>query len=316
MFSHALPPLSVSGNRIVSAADGEPVTLRGVNRSGLEYCSPEPPGSLAKAGITAAEFAVITGQWHANVVRLPFNQSWALVQEGYDPEPYLGALDFCIEQAAAGGAYTLLDLHWLDASTPRGTLPNGQPNFVPPLPDLNSIDVWRQLAARYRDEPAVLYDVFNEPHDALPNDPLGEQMVTMFDWQPWAKRLVNAIRSQNPAALIFVSGVNWGYDLAGFPLSGVDGLVYSTHVYPDKGNLWDGAFGDLALQHPVFAGEWGGEAGDVTWGSELASYFGRREMGWAAWSWSDRPLLIQPAPAPPYTATAFGTLVKSLLAGG
>jgi endoglucanase len=323
-LSHGLGQLGVAGNRIIDVNCLAPVTLRGINRSGMEY------GSPAHAGITAADLERIVCGWGANIVRVPFNQDWALRRAGYDPEPYLAALDFIIETCAALGAYTLLDLQWLDAETVRGRNSDGSNNFVPPLPNLGSIELWRQLAARYVDEPAVLYDIFNEPHDALPDDPvplidmrddgstfaLRSWRVGMEEWRPWAVRLVGAIRSQNPRALIFVSGTNWGYDLRGFPLEGTPGIVYSTHIYRNKGNDWDAAFGSLAANYPVFAAEMGGGADDLEWGASLIDYCAQHNIGWTAWSWSDRPHLIVPPLSPDYRPTAFGEVVRNALTPG
>jgi endoglucanase len=128
--------------------------------------------------------------------------------------------------------------------------------------------------------------------------------------------LVRAIRSANPSAVIFVSGVNWGYDLQDFPLPDVDGIVYSTHIYPNKGTSWDQAFGALARLRPVFAGEWGGGADDLTWGQRLADYLGAKQIGWTAWSWSDAPRLVQLPSGPPYLPTEFGELVRRQIWGG
>jgi endoglucanase len=326
-LSHGLNRLSVSGNMLVDSETGEQVTLRGLVRSGLEYSSPDGIGSLLKAGITAEEIQEMVVGWGAKIIRLPFNQEWALRSKAYDPEPYLAALDFIIDRAAAWGAYTLLDLQWLDARTPRGTNSVGTINFVPPLPGVDSIALWRQLAARYAEEPAVLFDLFNEPHDAHPDDPvpllgiredgltfpLDSRRVSMAEWQPWALHLIRAIRCESASAVIFVSGVNWGYDLRGFPLPGVNGIVYSTHVYCNKGTDWDRAFGKLASEQPVFVGEWGGGPDDFAWGRRLADYVDARGIGWAAWSWSDVPRLVQAPPAPPYLPTEFGKLVRSRL---
>jgi hypothetical protein len=290
------------------------VNLRGIVRSGLEYCAPDGPGSLSAAGVSEAEIAEIVQGWQANVIRVPFNQAWARKRPGYDAEPYLSALDFVIGGAAANGAYTLLDLHWLDAVTPRGRTADGRENFVAPLPDAGSIDVWRQLASRYRNEPAVLYDLFNEPHDPLPDDGLVTvRRVTMAEWKPWAAKMAAGIRSQNPDALIFISGIDWGYDLRGFPIAGLDDVVYSTHVYPNKGCEWDRTFGKLARKYPVFAAEWGGGEADLEWGRRLADYFAETGIGWTAWSWADHPRLVEWPPAPPYRPTRFGELVKGLL---
>lgn len=323
MLSCRLPPLCTRGAKIVNAETSEPVRLRGVNRSGLEYSA--PPGSLAIAGICESEFDEIAS-WGANLVRIPFNQAWALKTSEYDPEAYLSALDQVIALAAERDAYTMLDLQWLDADSPRGRLPNGRANFVPPLPNLRTIELWRQLASRYRGEPAVLYDIFNEPHDPLPGDPgefegirsdqtlvpIRRRCVTSVEWQPWAIRLVSAIRCEHTGALIFVSGVDWGYDLERLPCADLEGVVYSSHVYPAKKKPWRSAFGNLSAQVPVFIAEWGGLEEDLSWGREVARYFDDRDLGWAAWSWSDHPRLVQPGSCEP---TTFGSLIRELLRG-
>ncbi len=202
------------------------------------------------------------------------------------------------------GAYTLLDMQWLDADHIYG----GDRNFVAPLPNMQSIELWDLLATRYRGEPAVLYDIFNEPHDRLPDDPypLNREdgtvypadrfRVTVTEWQPWARKLIAAMRDVNPYSLIFVDGTNWAYDLRGMPMD-IPHLVYSTHVYSVKGRDWAQAFGYLASSVPVFAGEWGGADSDLKWGRKLASYFDSLQIGWTAWSWHNAP--PSPREAPP-----------------
>ena len=330
-FSHDLPPLSVSGNKIVNTATQEPVRLRGINRSGLQYAW--LPDFLGSVGLTEDDMEQIVNVWGANIVRIPFNQEMVLPPEGfdrneYDPDAYLTALDTVIERAARRGAYTLLDLQWLNHKTVRGIDNNGQPNFVAPLPNLKSLEVWPKLGLRYREEPAVLFDIFNEPHDPLPNDRLPllgindvgvtfeirSRKVTMKEWQPWARELVLAIRTVHPDALIFVPGINWAYNLEGHPLPGMDGLVYSTHVYKDKApdeDSWEDAFGELAENVPVFAGEWGGD--DTQWGQALADYLEKNTVGWTAWSWNNDPFLIQQPVGPPWTPTEFGKIVYDRL---
>src|ERR1019366_4507004 len=167
-LSNGLPDLGTSGNRIVSLATGEAVFLRGVNRSGLEYAGPDEQGFLSGASLSRSEIEVITRTWRANILRLPFNQDFVLRgRTGRSGEEYQQALDQVISWASSFGAYTLLDLQWLDADRIYG----GDRNFVAPLPNLDSIELWTTLARRYNDEPAVLYDLFNEPHDRLDDDP-------------------------------------------------------------------------------------------------------------------------------------------------
>jgi len=321
-LSHQLAPLRVVKNRIINARTGAEVVLRGVNRSGLEYSSPADP--LNNTGITEDEITEIVERWGASVIRLPFNQEWALEKPGYDPQRYRSAIESVVEMAARRGAYTLLDLQWLDNRSMRGTV-GGEPNYVAPLPNSDSIVLWEQLGALWRDEPAILFDSFNEPHDVLPDDrepvmgiredgstfPRRHKRVGKSGWHPWARQLIRAIRRTHPDPLIFVSGTDWGYDLRDYPLTGVTGVVYSTHVYPAKRIAWHHAFGQLSEVAPVFVGEWGGGEEDLSWGEKLLSYMDQRRIGWSAWSWSDHPRLIQPST--PYTPTRFGELVKAAL---
>jgi len=320
LLSHNLPQLRASGNRIINATTGAPVILRGINRSGLEYSEPDEQGFLSGASISRGEIYAITQQWRSNIIRLPFNQDFVLHgRSGRAAEEYRQALDQVIFWASMFGAYTLLDLQWLDAERIYG----GNRNFVAPLPNMQSIDLWSTLARRYRDEPAVLYDLFNEPHDRLPDDPwplnrpdgttypVGQMQVTMNEWQPWARKLTEAIRSESPDALIFIGGTNWAYDLRGMPIEDLDNIVYSSHVYPNKGNDWDNVFGDLSASVPVFAGELGGteSPGELDYVRRLLDYLKQKEIGFAAWSWIDQPTLIAR-----YAPTAFGQIIRQSLA--
>jgi hypothetical protein len=289
-----------------------------LNRSGLEYSDPDEQGFLAGAGICRAEIRTIVRDWHSNIVRLPFNQDFALHgRHGLSAEQYQQALDQVIAWNATFGAYTLLDLQWLDSERIYG----GDRNFVAPLPNLDSVTLWTMLAARYREEPAVLYDIFSEPHDRLPDDPYrlnredgstypsGQFAVTMAMWQPWAERLANAIRAQNPVSLIFISGVDWAYDLSGMPME-ISNVVYSSHVYSNKGKNWASAFGRLAESAPVFVAEFGGQdsARDLKFVRKLAAYLRERGIGWTAWSWFNNPFLVDR-----YSPTKFGALVRQEL---
>jgi endoglucanase len=316
VLSGSLPRLAAFGNRIVSATAGDPILLRGINRSGLEYSEPDEEGFCSAAGISRAEIEFIVRGWNCNIIRLPFNQDWALNgRKGHSSEDYLRDLDRVIQWASRYGAYTLLDLQWLDADRPLG----GNRNFVAPLPNSRSIDLWTLLADRYCSEPAVLYDIFTEPHDRLPDDPYpltredgsfypkDQREVTAAEWQPWARTLLGAVRAANPDALVFVSGTNWGYDLRGISLESPN-IVYSTHVYRNKGSNWAEAFGSFAARVPVFAAEWGGGKEDCKWGMELARYFDQLGIGWTAWSWSDEPFLIAR-----FVPSRFGEIVRGRL---
>src|SRR5882724_305588 len=318
-LSNGLPRLATSGKRIIDIATGAPVILRGVNRSGLEYAGPDEQGFLSGAAISRSEIQSIVQDWGCNIIRLPFNQDFVLRgRDGRSGEEYQSALDQVIYWASMFGAYTLLDLQWLDADRIYG----GIRNFVAPLPNTQSIELWTLLSRRYKDEPAVLFDIFTEPHDRLNDDPsplnrddgttypADHRSVTMAEWQPWAQTLTNVIRAENADSLVFIPGINWAYDLRGMPMN-LANIVYSSHVYSNKGMDWPGAFGDLSQTAPVFVGEFGGDdtPADLDFGHRLVEYMRQLEMGWTAWSWYNEPFLVSR-----YAATQFGAIVQQQLA--
>jgi len=327
-LSHDLPQLITSGNRILRADTKQPVLLRGVNRSGLEYSEPSDAGFLAAAGLTQDEIREIVFNWRANIIRLPFNQDWVLRgRHGHSAGEYMASLDDVISWAAALGAYTVLDLQWLHADTVYGHTRNAnhqkQPNRVAPTPDADTIRLWETLAARYKDEPAVLFDLFNEPHDPLGDDFLPihvidpEGNVTESDadfvgaeeWGRWAAYLVTLVRRVRPVGLILVGGVDWAFDLRDIRVDSPD-IVYSTHIYPyRREHSWERAL-DRAEDVPVFVGEWGGTDADLDFGRALADRMRLLGLGWTAWSCVDYPQLIREPRAPLYQPTAFGQLVR------
>jgi hypothetical protein len=318
--------LRVAGNRLVDE-DGDPVVLRGVNLSGMEYTDRgglDPTGvrrptSREAAGITRELIREIVRHWRANIIRLPINQEWALTREDY-----LANLDRIIEWAAAEGAYTLLDLQWFDTHREFGHLADGRVNRVPPMPEENSVRLWRLLAARYRREPAVLFDLFNEPHVPLADDQaaitpaLATEREWVDHWHSWVRRLEQVIHREHGRALLFVSGWDWALNLRHFPVPLPGGrtlpnAVYAAHVYhhttPGRSTAgpadWEHWFGFPRLReaHPIFLTEWGGESAQLRWGLDLEQYL--RDLhrfrqgvwpglaGWTAWSWADRPLLVE-----------------------
>ena len=327
-LSQGLEWLGTKGNQIVSQTTGYQVLLKGVNRSGLEYSVPGASGFLASAGITQHEIRQIVQSWGAKVIRLPFNQDWALNGCGeQSSEAYLSAIDQVIDWAAELGCYTLLDLQWLDSTTAYGNLHDGTANFVAPLPNRSTVDLWTMLAKRYRDEPAVLFDLFNEPHNRLDDDPhplclvafdgtiyeSDQQDVRPEEWLPWVRLLVDSIRAVHSQSLIWVPGVDWAYDLRGIELDAPN-IVYSTHVYPNRLRWhWRSRFGYVAEDKPLFIGEFGGGSGDLEWGERLMGFISEKACGWTAWSWADHPRLVENAQRGDQTPTLFGDFVRRAL---
>ncbi|MBM3759367.1 MAG: glycoside hydrolase family 5 protein [Acidobacteria bacterium] len=259
--------LATKGRHIIDAATGQPLLLRGVNMSGIEY--------LRK--ITREELHEAVVGWNCDIVRIPFVQSKVANIE------YVDELRQVVQWLWVMGSFAILDLQWLSAES-----------GVAPEPNLGSIACWETLAHAFNDAPYVIFDLLNEPHD-----------VPAKQWVEWAYLLTDTVRAVDPERVVMVGGLDWAYDLRGVHLD-LPNVIYSTHVYPNKGKQWDRCFGDFAWEKPVFAGEFGGWDEDLDWGRELLAYFDARQMGWTAWSWRDKPHLL---------GTPFGELVKSALAG-
>lgn len=330
-LSHGLPSLVTAGNRILRSDTLNPVLLRGINRSGLEYSEPTPGGFLEAAGISRDEICTIIDDWHANVLRIPLNQEWCLKGLGYhSAETYLASLDQVVAWAAEAGAYTILDLHWLDVEAVYGTTDNPiqgrTANHVPPTPNEQTVELWQTLAKRYQDEPAVIFDLLNEPHDALHDDPHPLRLIdsdgqvlcsthkslSARDWARWASLLTSEIRKIRSDGIVLVSGTNWAFDLSGVWIDAPN-VVYSTHIYSNRHWIfWSKGLGKHA-KVPIFVGEWGGTERDLGFGRRLAGRLRRLGVGWAAWSWSDFPRLVRSAQAQDYEPTPFGSLVRDEL---
>ena len=330
-LSHGLPGLMTSGKRILRSDTMSPVLLRGVNRSGLEYSGSNVEGFLSAARINQDEIREIVREWRSNVVRIPFNQDWCLKGRGtHSAEQYLASLDQVISWAAEMGAYTILDLQWLDSETAYGTtddLAQGRvANHVPPTPNEKTITLWRTLAARYNNETAVLFDLLNEPHHALDDDPHPLNLVTsdgrvvtsdhsLFpanEWVRWATLLTEEIRAIRQDGLLLIGGVDWAFDLSEISIDAPN-IVYSAHIYANrKPGAWSKAIGRYR-EAPIFVGEWGGTNQELQFGSNLAARLRKLGLGWTAWSWTDFPHLIASPTAPEFKPTPFGALVRNEL---
>jgi hypothetical protein len=270
-----------------------PILLRGINRSGLEY-SRAPVEDLAEIR-----------SWGANLVRIPFNQQWLL-----EDDSYLDQLAAAAHRAKTLGMYVLFDLQWLAYGQNRGKNPDGSNIATPPLPDEDSPRAWRKLALRFRDDPAVMFDLLNEPHDRLPDDPfplyaadgslLHSPRVTARQWHPWAKRIADDIRNFAPETLLFISGTDWGFQLHEIDL---ENIVHGWHVYPHPGR----DFRRAQLPLPTVVTEFG-PVGDLAVIEDLLNFLDERQLGWCAWSWRDWPALIDER-----GPTAFGRLVQERL---
>jgi len=308
-----LPWLHVEGGRLVDER-GSVVVLRGV--------AVEEPYFLKyiEKRFDGVDFMELSQNWHANVIRVPVSPDLWEHNPNYTQE----LLDSIVEWGRQYGIYILLGWHAHgnpitgEVSIPDwGSTPPWNGNPYNPNMTL-ATRFWNQVAERYKDDPWVIYSVFDEP-----------VYISWQEWRPVAEQLVDVIQSHNPRAIMLVPGVAWGYDLRGVGNDPVQrqNIVYETHPYPGKtiyNGPWETYFGYLAGSYPLFAGEWGFVPGSSStnlnatadsYGTPLIEYMATLGMSWTGWCWSPSwsPKMLQGWNSLP---TEFGQLVKDVLAAG
>ena len=257
--------LRVVGNRLRDAAGNE-VWLQGVNAGGME--------SIPNTDQIVKSVVVAIDEWKSNCVRLPVNESFWFGTSAYQSDggaAYRAAVDKIVTLAANRGAYIALDLHRFRA------------------PKAEHISFWKDAAKRYANHPAVLFDLFNEPHG--------------ISWEVWRnggwvgeagkvdesafltaeekkknqgfesvgmQALVDAVRSTGAKNVVIAGGLYWANDLTGIESEAIekgeaksyrldekggDGIMYAWHTYHwHKG--WARIL-PVAAKHPIFLGEVG-----------------------------------------------------------
>lgn len=295
--------LHVDG-KYIKTSKGTAVRLTGVNIPSLEWSN---EGEHLTQSIQVA-----IKNWEANVIRLPLCQDrWFGKADGQSDsgKSYQTIVDMAIKQTNSLGAYAVIDLHWSDAGAWGKYL--GQHK----MPDNNSITFWKVIAKKYSNNPGVLFDLYNEPHDVDWNIwKLGGQVNENIDGinitynSVGLQEIIDSIRSVGAKNIIIVSGLDWGYDLTGV-LTGYslndpngNGIIYSSHIYPWKGSdfiTWDLHVGLISKYYPVFIGEVGCKPAPTQvdpniWAPEILQYINLRGLSWAAWSFhpSASPCLI------------------------
>ena len=308
------PKLKIVENQIENI-HGEQVVLRGVAIADPLTLANHPRDKH----FIREDYRVLAQEWGANIIRVPIHPpTWELDQRYM--EKYLDPL---VQWGGELGLYIFLGWH------AHGNPITGQVEQVewkdswpwlgknPYDPDLElAKSALRAMAERYRDVPWVLYGTFNEPSH-----------IRWSEWRPVAEELVDVIHAVHPEAVVFVSGVDFEYDLRGAIEDPVrrDNIIYESHPYPGKGNGWKTVLDELRKTTPVFLGEWGFNAESASsnlrgtaenYGLPLVRYAKARDIGWTAWGWNspqwDLSLLSS---WNGYAPTEFGLLVKNSLEG-
>ena len=319
--------LHVQGNRLVDT-DGKEVWLQGVNAGGMETL---PQDTQA---IKSTEVAIDV--WHANAIRLPVNETFWFGRSPFQKDggkAYRDHIDQCVMIAANRGAYLILDLH----------------RFRAPKPE--HVEFWKDAAAHFKNHPAVLFDLFNEPHDISwkvwrdgghvgnPKKPDESAFLTPEEKKAnegfesvGMQALADAVRSTGAKNIVIAGGLSWAGDLSGvaegYTISDKtgNGVMYSWHQYNwHKG--WARTVLPAAAKYPIFVGEVGADTHKMdfipladqedpyTWVPDMLGFIQKYRLNWTAWCFHPHatPLLISDWK---YTPTPYwGVFAKEAFAG-
>jgi len=228
---------------------------------------------------------------HYNLYTLPVEAEPVAGQNTWLPEGF-ALTDSLLAWCKANKMYLILDLH---------ATPGGQGNDLnisdrdPAKPSLwqseadqqKVIALWRKLAERYANEPAIGgYDIINEPNWGFedPKDIRGTGEKSNKPLRKLMMQITSAIREVDHRHIIIIEGNGFGNNYNGILPTWDDNMVLSFHKY---GNFNTQAsiqkFLDWQDQYNVPL--WLGESGENsnTWFTEAIGLVESRNIGWCWW---------------------------------
>lgn len=223
--------------------------------------------------------------WGFNSTRMVLHYAdfMSYTQTGYDwKEEGFTIVDSVLHWCADNNIYLILDLH----AAPGGQSANNISDYNSSLLSLwesdknktMTVDLWRKLAERYKDEPWIGgYDILNEPAWTLNpnNQPLRDLSIA----------ITNAIRETDSVHIVFVEGNWYATDFNGMTPPWDANMVYSFHKYWNGNDLGSINY-LLALRNTYNRPLWLGESGENsnTWFTDCISLMESNKIGWSWWT--------------------------------
>jgi endoglucanase len=261
--ARAATPLSIKivGNHFVNG-NGQTIRLLGVNHQSFEFACVD--GFGYDDGLMDDADAAAIASWNANAVRVPLNEDcWLGLNgnpndnEGADPpltmDGYRQAVEQYVADLNAHGLYAILDLHW---AAPGNTTPLEQQ----PMADMDhSPDFWSSVASTFADNPAVVFDLYNEPFDPTQDNDADQNDA--ISWGCWMnggcstaiynemdeptpnkytvagmQTLLNAVRATGAQQPVMVGGLSFADDLSQWtaPNDPAHQVAASMHAYAQE----------------------------------------------------------------------------------
>ena len=294
-------PLSIRvvGNQFVNGS-GDTIRLLGVNREGPNYMctggiapgADSRPAEVFDGPSDDASIAAMRA-WRINAVRLPLHEACWLGINAVDPiaggEAYRSAIKDYVDRLHAQGLYAIIELY---TNAPGANVALTQQNG----PDADhAAEFWTSVATEFRDDPAVVFDLFNEPIFNQDNDDGRYEPQATAPWNCWRdggcnalfydtgsgltpmtwpmtgmQQLVDAVRATGATQPVLLGGISWALDMSEWldhlPTDPANQIAASIHLYDFSGggfsdswtfDDWQRDPATISQSYPVVTGELG-----------------------------------------------------------
>lgn len=311
-------------------AEGGTRRLLGVNRSGGEFMCVQGRG-IFDGPVDDASVNAIAG-WNANTVRIPLNEECRLGLSNIEPQyagaHYINAVKDLVAKVKANGMTPMLELHWSHGQYTGNSAgcADVYASCQKPMPDMRySPSFWASVANTFKDDPTVVFDLFNEPY------PDRATSTVTQAWQCWRdggtcpgigyevagmQDLVDAVRDTGAKNLILAGGIAYSNDLSQWltykPTDPAGNLAAAWHVYNFNSCSTESCFNStlapVAAQVPLVAGEIGENTCSHGFIDQVMKWFDDRGLSYLGWTWNTWNCNTGPALISSYdgTPTPFG----------
>jgi hypothetical protein len=268
--------------------------------SGTEYACVQGFGPFDGPSDDASVAAITS--WHGvSAVRVPLNEDcWLGINGfpngGYSAAQYQAAIAAYVAKLHAHGLYAILELHWAAPGTSAATWQNQMPD------NDHSPTFWSQVASTYKNDPATIFDLFNEPvgvtypcwrdgctftGDQVANNGRGLWQVAGM------QQLVTTVRDTGATNIIMLGGLSFANDMTGWlqyrPTDPANQLAASFHTYNfnscHEGTCWDTQVAPVAAQVPLISSEVGEADGTATFINAYTAWADPKGISYLAWTW-------------------------------
>jgi endoglucanase len=165
----------------------------------------------------------LAGAFHT--VRLPVRWSnhAAATADAKIDEAFARRVDEVVDALLAKGLHVVLDVHHYNQISGASLHPH-EKSVDPAVLDTRLVNLWRQIAARYRDRPPrLVFELLNEPHGRLNGEA----------WNALSARVLAAVRETNPTRAVVIGPGEWNNvkELGSLRLPPDRNLIVTFHTY-------------------------------------------------------------------------------------